>query len=330
MKLITFELDTGYQKIRRIGAICSSRIVDLNQAYLEMLKRDEDPDFALKFADLIFPSDMILFFQSGIRGLEAAKEVLAQLEKDPNAFSDCGKQIVFNKQEVRILPPVPRPSTIRDFSTFEDNQKTVTMKKTGSVIPDVWYRMPVYWKANPENTIGPEDDIYWPVYTEKLDFELEFGVYISKQGKNIPVEEAGDYIAGYTIFNDISARDQQESEMVMTFGPSKGKDFDHSKIFGPCLVTPDEFGDKGHLMQARINGEVWSESSTDEMYWTFPQMIAYISQSETLYPGDFLGSGTCPTGCGIELNRWLKPDDVIELEVEGIGVLRNRVIRKEG
>ncbi len=194
-------------------------------------------------------------------------------------------------------------------------------------MPDVFYEIPVYWKANPDNTIGPEEDIHWPSFTEKLDFELEFGVYISKQGKNISVEEADDYIAGYTIFNDISARDQQEKEMAMTFGPAKGKDFDNSKIFGPCMVTLDEFSGKSHLMTARINGELWSQSTTDGMLWSFPQMIAYISQSETLYPGDFLASGTCPTGTGIELNRWIKPGDVIELEVEGIGVLRNKVVR---
>jgi 2-keto-4-pentenoate hydratase/2-oxohepta-3-ene-1,7-dioic acid hydratase in catechol pathway len=328
MKLVTFEIDSGYQKIQRIGALYSSMIVDFNQAYRELLKEHEDPIFAQKLSDLLFPPDMIQFFQCGKRGMETAREILESLEKDESRFSHGEKQIIFKKEEVRLLPPIIRPNTIRDFSTFEENQKKVTMKKAGSKVPDVWYKIPVYWKANPDNTIGPEDDVYWPPYTERLDFELEFGIYISRRGKNIPVEQAENYIAGYTIFNDISARDQQEKEMVMTFGPSKGKDFDHSKIFGPCLVTPDEFGHERHTMTARINGEVWSNSFTDQMFWTFPQMISYISQSETLYPGDFLGSGTCPTGCGLELDRWIRPGDEIELEVEGIGVLKNKVVRK--
>jgi 2-keto-4-pentenoate hydratase/2-oxohepta-3-ene-1,7-dioic acid hydratase in catechol pathway len=191
----------------------------------------------------------------------------------------------------------------------------------------VWYRLPVYWKANPENTAGPEEDVIWPGYSQKLDFELEFGVYISRSGKNIPVEEASSFIAGYTIFNDISARDRQADEGVMTFGPAKGKDFDTAKVFGPCMVTPDEFEGRPHRMTAHINKEMWSDGSTGDMHWTFPQLISYVSEYETLRPGDFLGSGACPTGCGLELNRWIKPGDEIEFEVEGIGVLRNRIIQ---
>ncbi len=135
------------------------------------------------------------------------------------------------------------------------------------------------------------------------------------------------HIAGYTIFNDISARDRQARESVMTFGPAKGKDFDTSKVMGPCLVTPDEFGAQPHRMAAWVNGEQWSEGWTHGMHWSFADLIAYVSQSETLQPGDFLGSGACGTGCGLELNRWVQPGDVIELSVDGLGTLRNRLVK---
>lgn len=325
MKLVTFQKDfEGY----RIGALVNGKVIDLAAAYRLFLK-DTHPDFSAKLAEVLFPPDMIDFFKTGDRGLQAAAEVMFAIEKDAQRFSSAKQPVLYKQEEVKLLAPVPRPNTIRDFSTFEENQKRVTMKKSGGTVPDVWYQIPVYWKANPDNTIGPEEDVWWPSYSEKLDFELEFGIYIGKQGKNIPVEKAGEYIAGYTIFNDISARDQQAKEMVMTFGPSKGKDFDHSKIFGPCLVTPDEFGTRSHKMTACINGQIWGESSTDQMYYSFAQMIAYVSQSETLHPGDFLGSGTCPGGCGVEVDKYLKPNDLIELEVEGIGLLRNRVVRRE-
>ena len=153
------------------------------------------------------------------------------------------------------------------------------------------------------------------------------GVSISaKLGKNISVAEASEYIAGYTIYNDISARDIQFRHMTMALGPAKGKDFDNSNIMGPCLVTPDEISDPYNLrMIARVNGEVWADGNTSDMYYSFEEMISFVSQSETLYPGEFLGSGTVGKGCGWELDRWIQPGDVIELEVENIGVLSNQI-----
>jgi len=151
------------------------------------------------------------------------------------------------------------------------------------------------------------------------------------QGVNIPREKARDYIGGYTIFNDFSARDIQLKEQGGRLGPTKGKDFDTGNAMGPYLVTPDEIPDPYQLtMTARINGEEWSRGTSADMHYKFEDLIAYISQSETLYPGDFIGSGTCSgdgcRGCGLELNRFLKPGDIMELEVQGLGVLRNRIV----
>jgi 2-keto-4-pentenoate hydratase/2-oxohepta-3-ene-1,7-dioic acid hydratase in catechol pathway len=225
--------------------------------------------------------------------------------------------------EVKLKAPVPRPNSLRDYLAFEGHASFSGKRQ----LDKGWYEIPVCYKGNPDTVIGPEETIPWPSYTDLLDYELEYGIYIGKEGKNIPREKAGEYIAGYTILNDVSARDIQLQEMLAGgLGPVKGKDF--CSVMGPCLVTPDEMNPSNLRMTARINGEVWSDNNSGTAYWTWPQIIEFASMEETLYPGDFLGSGTVEGGCGVELNRWIQPGDVIELEVEGIGILRNRVGEK--
>ena len=186
--------------------------------------------------------------------------------------------------------------------------------------------MPVYYKGNHQSIIGPDEDVLWPSFTEKFDYELEVAIIIGKKGRNIPEAKARDYIAGYTIMNDFSARDIQRKEMRVRLGPAKGKDF--ATAIGPVLVTLDEIGDPYNLkMTARINGELWSDGNSGSIYHSFEKMIAFASLEETLYPGDLIGSGTVGTGCGLELDRWVRPGDMIELEIEKIGVLRSRVMK---
>jgi 2-keto-4-pentenoate hydratase/2-oxohepta-3-ene-1,7-dioic acid hydratase in catechol pathway len=152
--------------------------------------------------------------------------------------------------------------------------------------------------------------------------------YIGRKARDVPVEKAREHIVGYTIFNDLSARDAQAYEMPGMLGPAKSKDFDTGNVMGPCLVTADELPDPYNLtMIARVNGEEWGRGNTRDMRWTFDDVIAHISRSETLYPGEALGSGTVGNGCGLEQLRYLKPDDVVELEIEGIGMLRTRITR---
>ena len=195
-------------------------------------------------------------------------------------------------------------------------------------MPKEFYERPLYYKANRFAVIGTDDDVIWPGYCKKLDFELEFGCYIRKPAKSVSVAEARDYIFGYTIFNDMSARDEQTLEMPGNLGPGKGKDFDTANPMGPWLVTADELTDPYDLkMEARVNGEGWGGGTTASMHWKFEDLIAHISRDETLHPGEFLGSGTVGTGAGIEQMRFLNPGDVVELTVEGIGTLRNRVVK---
>ena len=220
--------------------------------------------------------------------------------------------------EVWLRAPLPRPNSMRDFMLVEEH-----VRNSLGDVPAEWYEIPVYWKGNCDAVFGPEDEVPWPAYTEKLDYELEVGAVIGKRASRVSVEEAAGCIAGYTIFNDWSARDIQFREMKVGLGPGLGKDFATS--LGPCLTTADAIDIKTAPMRARINGEVWSEGTLGAMRFSFPEVISHLSQEQTLHPGDVLGSGTVGRGCGLELDRWIRPGDVVELEVEGIGTLRNRV-----
>lgn len=172
----------------------------------------------------------------------------------------------------------------------------------GQDLPEDILRLPVHYRASCTDVVGSEAPILWQTYTEKLDYELEVAICIGKYGVNIPEEKAEEYIFGYTIYNDISARDIQVREMRLRFGPGKRKSFRNSNIVGSCLATPDEL-DAGNLrMVARINGEVWSEGNTRDMHFTFPKLIAHLSMDDPLYPGEFIGSGTVGFGSGMELN----------------------------
>ncbi|MDY6843203.1 MAG: fumarylacetoacetate hydrolase family protein [Thermodesulfobacteriota bacterium] len=330
MRFCTFEINTVLGPIRRIGIeTFRGKILDLNFAYtLTLAVRDAHPR-ARELADVLVPADMLSFLQNETYGLKAVNEALAYLEDkidDDNLRGTKGERLVHSREDIRLLAPLPRPATIRDTLSFLGHLKN---SMGGGQIPQVYYEIPaIYYKGNPASVQGPDTDIIWPSYTERLDYELEFAAVIGRTGVNISPERAWDFIAGYMIFNDVSARDIQNKEMQGMLGPTKGKDMDGGNVFGPFLVTPDEFDPrKGHTMVARINGEEWSRGVTSDMNHDFAAIISYISQSETLHPGDVIGSGTVPTGCGIELNRFVQPGDVIELEVDGLGVLRNRFVK---
>jgi 2-keto-4-pentenoate hydratase/2-oxohepta-3-ene-1,7-dioic acid hydratase in catechol pathway len=228
----------------------------------------------------------------------------------------------------RLLAPL-RPRSLRDFLTFKGHLDNV-MPRLGREIPPEWFDVPAYYKGMPDTVIGPDDEIPWPSYTDRLDYELEIAAVIGKQGRDISVDDAMDHVFGWTIWNDLSARDTQKQELPVGMGPGKAKDWDGSNVLGPCIVTADELDGTNTRMSVRVNGETWGEDSSEHMHHTFADLIAYSSQSQTLYPGEVLGSGTAAGGSGVELDRWLREGDIVELEIEGIGVLRNRIGRKGG
>ena len=233
-----------------------------------------------------------------------------------------------------LMAPIPVPPQIRDFLAFEQHLKgafAMAERLTGRHmdVPEVWYRQPIYYKANRFSVVGPDADVRWPAYAQLLDYELELACVVGRGGVDVTPEAAAGHIFGYTIFNDVSARDTQAVEMEGQLGPAKGKDFDTGNVFGPWIVTADEIGDPYELtMVARVNGEEWSRGYSGTMFHRFEDIIAFVSRSETLHPGEILGSGTVGGGCGLELGRFLSPGDVVELEIERIGVLRNRIIKE--
>jgi 2-keto-4-pentenoate hydratase/2-oxohepta-3-ene-1,7-dioic acid hydratase in catechol pathway len=325
MKLVTFRSVAGSA---RVGAFLpEGAVVDLQAAYAARLihagGRASSSD---SLAAERIPGTMIDFFAAGKGALHPAAEAMAfasdSLRKGDNVLSTAGHPITFATGAADLLAPVPKPPRIRDYLTYEAHGSG-----SGLALPPAFSEMPICYKCNHLSVIGPEDEILWPPYTDRLDYELEIGFYIGKMGRNIRVEEAPEYIAAVTIFNDVSARDIQLREMTLTIGPSKGKDF--CTVMGPCAVTMDEIDEWNLNMRARVNGEVWSEGTSRHRRFSFAEVVAWASYSETIYPGEFLAVGTVGGGCGLELNRWIKPGDVVELEVEGIGVLRNRVGQKE-
>jgi fumarylacetoacetate (FAA) hydrolase len=218
--------------------------------------------------------------------------------------------------EVELRPPVLHPPSVRDFYAFEQHVKTARASR-GLEVPAEWYELPVFYFSNPAAIYGPEDAIPMPPDTSELDYELEVAAVIGAQGK----------IGGFTIMNDWSARDLQRAEMKVGLGPAKGKDFATS--IGPILVTPEELDGSGGTMVARVNGEERSRGNLADMHHSWDAIVGHAARNTHLRPGDILGSGTVGTGCILEHGdgRWLQHGDVVELEVEGIGVLRNRVER---
>jgi len=322
MKIATFQVKTPVGPLTRVGAVEDEGLIDLNAACAARLEADGRTGRPSEIADAIVPSSIIPFLTGGKLTREKADASLAFTKECMPEIGPRGEQILYRKADVKLLAPVPEPNSIRDTLSFEGHMKNFE-RRTGKPTPPRWYEVPIYYKGNRRSVTGPDETIEWPSYTEKLDYELEFGVVIGQQGRDIPVNKAGSYIAGYTIFNDISARDVIPEEVSTNLGPAKAKDMETGNVIGPWLVTADSLDASSLDMEARINGEVWSSGNSSDMYHSFPEIISYISQSETLYPGDFIGSGTVANGCGDELDRWIQPGDTVELEVEGIGVLKN-------
>ncbi|PLS02735.1 fumarylacetoacetate hydrolase family protein [Neobacillus cucumis] len=251
-----------------------------------------------------------------------------------NSFSLLpGEKGVYPLKELRLKAPLPHPRSFRDFYAFEQHVKTAREKRGLSIVPE-WYKMPVFYFSNHLAISGPEDTILRPKNCYWLDYELEIACILGKKGMDIPAEAADEYIFGYCILNDWSARDLQREEMKVGLGPAKGKDF--ATTIGPWIVTKDELehlkqgGGYNLSMKARVNGNLLSVGNMKDLHYSFGEMIARASEGVTLYPGEIIGSGTVGTGCilelGSEIHRWLEPGDQIELEIDCLGILKNIVI----
>jgi 2-keto-4-pentenoate hydratase/2-oxohepta-3-ene-1,7-dioic acid hydratase in catechol pathway len=252
--------------------------------------------------------------EEGPRWWSEVADVARQASAIPEAHVDLG--------DVEVLAPLV-PDALRDFLTFEDHVQRGARRRDGEV-PAYWYEAPVYYKGNPRTVIGPDTECPWPPYTERLDFELELALVVGVRGRDLTADEASAHIFGFTIFDDFSARDVQAREMSAWLGPAKGKDF--ANALGPCIVTADEIGAEPDLeMVCRVNGEEWGRARSSQMHWSWAEIVAHSSRGEEIHPGDVYGSGTPGGCCGLDLDRELSPGDVVELEIERIGVLCNTI-----
>jgi len=265
-----------------------------------------------------------------VGALEVGGMVDLGFDADMVAFIEAGAPVGERSpvEGARLLAPL-RPRSLRDFLTFEGHMKNA-LSRLGRPIPEEWYEVPAYYKGMPDTVIGPGEEIPWPPFTDRLDHELELAAIIGRRGKDVPRARALDHVFGYTIWNDVSARDVQTRELPIGMGPAKAKDWDGSNVLGPCIVTADEVDPSNLHMSVRVNGEVWGEDTTAHMHHRLEDLISYASQAQTLYPGEVFGSGTAAGGSGLELDRWLEEGDLVEMEIEGIGTLRNRIGRKGG
>ena len=292
---------------QELGHYFAEEMANKSVPYLlsEFLQTVENPIYKLKQTWDIFEDQI-------------ARNILKDKDGAVNAFDlkddDC----------VKLGPPLDKIPVYRDFYAHEKHVAK-GFEKRNEPIPQAWYEIPAYYKGAIAGFIGDEDTVMWPSYTDKLDYELELGCVIGKSGKNINEEDASSHIFGYTILNDISARDIQKKEMAIRLGPAKGKDF--CSVIGPVIVTADEFNfDEPNLtMTATINDKQWSKGQSGDAHYTWSQMIAHASKEEWLLAGDLLGSGTVGTGCGLEIDKWIQQGDKIVLEVEKIGKLTNQI-----
>jgi 2-keto-4-pentenoate hydratase/2-oxohepta-3-ene-1,7-dioic acid hydratase in catechol pathway len=276
--------------------------------------------------------DRLHALEPGVRLLDVLETLSEAGERAMAAPED-----VFDMAEVTLLAPIPRPPSIRDFYAFEQHA-AVARKRRGLEMDPDWYELPVFYFTNPAAVVGDGADVPVPPGSEAFDYELEVAAVVGKGGSDVDPEEAEGHIAGFMVMNDWSARDLQAREMKLSLGPAKGKD--SSTTLGPFLVTPDELepyrsGRAYALtMRAEVNGKEYSRGSLDDIYWSFGEFLAYASRGTRLVPGDVIGSGTCGTGCILELSSthgaeefpWLQPGDEVVLEVEHLGRLRNRVV----
>ncbi len=271
-------------------------------------------------------------FTSMLTLIEAGPEALKRVR---GLLADPQDDALINVADVTFRAPLPVPQQMRDCLVFEEhliNSFRQAGKMTGQTfdIPQVWYDQPIYYKCNRFSVVGHEHDIEWPSYSQSMDFECELAIVLGKGGKDIDARNGGDHIFGYTIFNDMSARDAQTKEIGAYLGPAKGKDFDTGNVLGPYLLTADEvpMDSEGRIaldMEAKVNGERWGGGNASAMHHTFGDILAHISQSETLHVGEVIGSGTVGTGCGLEIGRTLSDGDVMEMTIEKIGTLRNTI-----
>lgn len=333
MKFVTY----AHQGRNLLGALVDNLVLDLQAAHT--MQR-----YTMKDGDDLLPNDMLHLLRAGDAAMATARKVERWFRDAGMPLEVEGERIALPADELRLLAPVPRPTSMRDGYAFRQHVEAARRNRGVPMIPE-FDEIPIFYFTNHNAVTGPGPVEVMPLHCEQLDFELEAAIVIGREGRNIPAAEADDYIAGYMVMNDWSARALQMHEMKLNLGPAKGKDFATS--IGPWMVTRDELapwripGEQGErfdlTMTTTISGEEVSRGNLKDMHWTFAQIIERASYGVTLYPGDVIGSGTVGTGCFLELNGskvyepawWLKPGDTVVCAIDQLGALENTLVAAE-
>ncbi|MCX6275240.1 MAG: fumarylacetoacetate hydrolase family protein [Bacteroidetes bacterium] len=330
MKLVSYSVNS----IEHLGIFQEEKIYNLSEAAKALGKK-------------ALPDDMLAFLRLGEEAMNEAKSIDSAIKEQSIIPIAIG---IKPEADFALLAPVPHPTSCRDGYAFRQHVASARRNRKVDMIKE-FDQYPIFYFTNHNAIQGPGEIFCMPDHFQKLDFELEASIVIGKKGRNIRAAEADEYIAGYMIMNDMSARTLQMEEMLLNLGPAKGKDF--STVIGPWLVTPDELepykipakenhvGNRYNLsMKCFVNGKQVSTGNLGDMDWTFAEIIERCAYGVDVLPGDVIGSGTVGTGCFLELNgtgllndpnfkpQWLQPNDVVEMEIEGLGRLSN-TIRKE-
>ncbi len=295
--------------------------------------------YSLKVVNENLPNDIISYLELGNKIHSETEKRVAILEENA-ILSPSIKDYI-------LLAPVPHPRSCRDGYAFRQHVASARKNRGLEMIKE-YDQYPIFYFTNHNAIEGPGSIYCMPDHFQQLDFELEIAIVIGKKGENIKASDADEYIAGFTIMNDLSARKLQMEEMLLNLGPAKGKDF--STVIGPWLVTPNDLkaqivpAKNGHIgnsydlsMKCWVNNKLVSQGNVKDMDWTFAEIIERCSYGVTIYPGDIIGSGTVGTGCFLELNgtgklnnpnyeaQWLQENDEVKMSIDGLGTLTNTI-----
>ncbi|WP_408098640.1 fumarylacetoacetate hydrolase family protein [Peredibacter sp. HCB2-198] len=331
MKVVTYKRSSFLGVQKRLGLFLDEKtIIDVNllwQADFEHQGFYSPENRAAMFAPKSLAQFLRVHQDAAIPMLQDTLERYKKFIKSGNLKTQNGADIAFHLHDVKDVKfdaPLDEIAMYRDFYAHEKHVKK-GFEKRKEEVPPAWYEIPAYYKGGNTGFIGQDDIIPWPFYSQQLDYELELGVVIGRDGKNVKAKDIKKHIFGFTILNDVSARDIQRKEMSIRLGPAKGKDW--CSIMGPVIVTYDEFNyeEPNLLMTASVNGEEWSRGQSGDSHYSWGEMIEHMGMEEWIRATDFIGSGTVGTGCGLELDKWIKPGDKLELSIEKIGTLKNIV-----
>lgn len=325
MKVCTFKRPTPFGVQKRLGLFADEKtLIDVNLLWTESFRKNGF--YAPEKRSLLFaPPSLAEFLRihqdAAIPMLQDSLELYKQLAKE--GLTDFAFHLL-DVKDLKFDAPLDEINMYRDFYAHEKHVRK-GFEKRKEEVPAAWYEIPAYYKGGNTGFIGQDEIIPWPYYSQQLDYELELGVVIGRDGKNIKAKDVHKHIFGFTILNDVSARDIQRKEMSIRLGPAKGKDW--CSVMGPVIVTYDEFNyqEPNLLMTAAVNGEEWSRGQSGDSHYSWGEMIEHMTMEEWTRATDFVGSGTVGTGCGLELDKWIKPGDLLELSIERIGTLKNIV-----